>query len=221
MGNKFMTAVHMYSWFVKLVGAALLFGLAITLIIVDATQLIEAFVGLVIAIYAMVRLVPFIQTQRSDLIKTINIVEILLNILVAIVFIGAAFTMEESLGALFGYMLAGVLIARGMIHFYGISYGAEKGDHLSYFFHIATLIIGAIIVARGFAATDLLYLLVFLAFLAGGYYTFDGFSGYSRFRRHKQLGTTKEKSAEEEIPKGIDAPSKRDEEKERERDIVS
>ncbi len=220
MANKLATTIYMYNWFLKLIGAALLIGLGITLLIIDIDRLIEAFVGIVIAVYAIIRLVPFVRSQKSDLIKTINIIEITLNILIATIFIVAAFIQEEGLGAIFGYLLAGILLGRGMVHFYSISYGAEKGDHLTYFFHIATIIVASFIFARGFETSDLVMLLAFLAFLAGGYAGFESYSGYNRYRRHKQMDISKEKSVEDELPAGIEAPSKKDEEKEQDR-VVS
>ncbi len=219
MANKLATTFHMYNWFVKLIAAALLITLGIVLLLVDIDQLIEASVGVVIAVYAIIRLVPFVRTQKSDLIKTINIVEITLNILVAAIFIIAAFITEEGLGAVFGYMLAGVLLGRGMVHFYGLSYGAESGDHLSYFFHVGTIVVASFIFARGFEASDLVILLAVLAFLGATYSGIDGFNGYNRYRRYKTVETTDETTTEDRVPTGIEAPSKKDEEKDRDQPV--
>jgi len=216
--NKFFSTVYMYNWFVKLIGAALLVALAISLYFADLEHLIEAFVGIFILVYAIVRLVPFVRSQKSDLIKTINIIEITLNILVAAIFIIGAFAIEGGLGAFFGYLLGAFLVARGMVHFYGISYGAEKGDHLTYFFHVATLIAGTLILYRGFTAEDLIILLIILALGSSGYLGVESYNGYNRYRKHKNMDISKEKSIQDEVPKGIDAPSKRDEEIERDRD---
>ncbi len=217
--NKIASAFHQYNWFIKLIGAGLLITLAIVLWVMDLERMMEAFVGVLIATYAIVRLVPFVRSQKSDLIKTINIIEITLNVLIAGIFIIAAFVTEEGLGSLFGYLVAGVLIARGMVHFYGLSEGAEKGDHLTYFFHIATLIIGTLIVARGFDVSDLIILIVILSFLSGGYLVYDGYNGYSIYRRRKQLEEGKQPEAEKR-EKDIEMPGKKDEEREQDR-IVS
>ncbi len=219
MANKLVTTIHMYNWFLKLIAAALLITLGIVLIWIDIDQLIEASVGVVIAVYAIIRLVPFVRTQKSDLIKTINIIEITLNILVAAIFILGAFFTEEGLGAVFGYMLAGVLLVRGMVHFYGLSDGAESGDHVSYFFHIAAIVVASFIFSRGFQASDLVILLAILAFLGAAYSAFDGYNEYNRYRRYKTVETTDQPSAEDQMPTGIQAPSKKDEEKDRDQPI--
>ncbi len=217
--NKIATLFRSYNWSIKLAGAALLIALAITLFILDMERLIEAFVGILIAIYAVVRLVPFVKSQRSDLIKTINIIEITLNILVAAAFIIAAFATEEGLGEIFGYMLAGVLLLRGMVHFYGVSEGSEKGDHPTYFFHIATLIIGTIIVLEGFNATQLSILIALISLIGAGYLGFEGYQGYSNYRQRKQLERPSDRARDEDrVPDGIEAPG--DEEKDREQDRI-
>ena len=201
------TSFTVYSWVFKFVGAALLIGLALVLFFMDLEHIVEAFIGILIAGYAIMRLVPFIKTQRSDLIKTINIIESVLNLLIAAVFIGNAVVRGESLEAIFGWLFAGVLIARGMVHFYGISYGAEKGDHPSYFFHVATLIVGTIIITQGWDAEQIVWLMLFLSIVSGGYLGYDAYGGYNLYRKRKQLQTEKRK--EVELP-DMDVPRKED-----------
>ena len=220
MAKKLATTMHMYNWFFKLIAAALLIGLGIILLVSEVEHVLEALIGIMIAVYAIVRLVPFVRSQKNDLIQTINIIEITLNVLIAAIFIIVPLVQGESLGVLFGYMFAGVLLVRGMVHFYGLSNGAETGDHLTYFFHIATLIVGTFIIARGFETTDLLIFLAILAFLSSGYLGVESYSGYNRYRKYKQLEESKEDKPEDEVPKGIDAPSKKDEDRPR-KEIVS
>ncbi len=220
MANKLMSTVYLYNWFIKLLGAALLIGLAITFYVAGIEYLVEAFIGIIIAVYAIIRLVPFVKSQKSDLIKTINILEIMLNLLVASVMIVGAFISEEGIGALFGYLVGGVLLARGMVHFYGLSYGAESGDHITYFFHVAAMIVGTLVLYLGYTSSELVILLIILALLASGYLGVESYSGYSRFRRHKQLQSSKDKSVSDEVSKGVDMPSKREEEDERDRPVA-
>ena len=201
------TSITVYSWVFKFVGAALLIGLGIVLRVMDLAHLVEAFIGILIAGYAIMRLVPFVRTQRSDLIKTINIIEIVLNVMVAVIFIGNAVVPGESLNEIFGWLFAGVLIARGMVHFYGISNGAEKGDHPTYFFHIKALIVGTIVITQGWDAEQIIWLMLFLSITSGAYLGYDAYGGYNLYRRRKQLET--ENRVEKEIPK-VDVPRKED-----------
>ncbi len=209
-----------YNWFIKLIAAALLIGLALVLQFAPIGEtIVQSFVGILIIVYAVVRLVPFVRTQGSDLIKTINIIEITLNVLVGAFLVIAAFAIDDGIGAAFGYLVAFVLIARGMVHFYGISEGSEKGDHLTYFFHIATLIVGSIIAWRGFEVTDLIILFFILALMASAYLGYESYNGYSMYRKRKQL----EEPAKDEVQEEADirkAPSKEEEERKRD-EIVS
>ncbi len=201
------TTFTIYGWAFKFVGAVLLIGLAMILYFsTDFYKWVEAFVGLLIAGYAIIRLVPFIKTQKSDLIKTINVVEIVLNLLVATVFIGSAFLTEDGLGSVFGYMFGAVLLARGTVHFYGVSDGHEKGDHPTFFFHIATLIIGTYVLFRGVDIQDIIILILLLALGAGGFIGIDAYGGYNLYRRRKQM----EKPVQKDVPKPSDVPVKED-----------
>ncbi len=213
--SSIRTTFSVYSWVFKFIGAALLIGLAMILYFAELDKWVEAFVGLLIAGYAIIRLVPFIKTQRSDLIKTINIIEIVFNLLVATVFIGGAFLTEDGLEAVFGYMFGGVLIARGMVHFYGLSDGNEKGDHPTYFFHIAALIIGTIVIFEGVQIRDIILLILILSLGASGFIGYDAYGGYSMYRRRKQMEQPKAK----EVPQPSDVPRKEDPAKEQDRII--
>lgn len=212
---KLSTTIHNYAWFIKAVGAALLLALALTLYFVDVAVLIEAFVGVIILVYALIRLIPFVRTQRNDLIKTINIIEITLNILVGATFLIVAITSEEGLGSLFGYLLGGVLFLRGMVHFYGLSNGAEKGDHVTYFFHIAAIAIGTLILYRGFNSEDLVILLMVLALIGTAYLGYDSFNGYNLYRKGKTMETSTSDTVQDRPRKGYDMPGDADEDRDR------
>ena len=69
-----MKAIKSYGWLLKVTGAALILGLAIFLeISKDGESIVSIFIGFAIVMYSIIRLVPFVKTQKSDLIKTINI----------------------------------------------------------------------------------------------------------------------------------------------------
>ncbi len=216
--SKLSTTVHVYSWVIKAVGAALLLALALTLYFIDVAVLIEAFVGVIIIIYALIRLVPYVKSQKSDLIKTINIIEITLNILIGALFLTVALTSEEGLGQIFGYLVGGVLLARGMVHFYGLSSGNEEGDHVTYFFHIAAIALGTLILYRGFNSEDLVILFIVLALMGTAYLGYDSFNGYNMYRKRKTMSKSDEASKEDQDrpSKGYDMPSDED----RERDHI-
>ncbi|TVP95847.1 MAG: hypothetical protein EA374_02925 [Acholeplasmatales bacterium] len=197
------TTITVYNWVFKLTGAVLLIGLALILYFGQYKGLVEAFVGLLIGGYALMRLIPFIKTQRSGVIRTINIIEIIAHIAIAALFIFVGLTQENGLGNLFGYILGGVLIGRGMIHFYGVSSGHEKGDHPTYFFHVAALVVGTVVVINGYNVESIITLILVLSLGASLYLGYDAYGGYGQYRRRKQLEVTPQDVpvAETTIPK--------------------
>ena len=68
-----MKAFKQYGWVVKIIGAALLVGLALFLYFGDGEGIVIPFIGGAIIIYSIVRLVPFVKTQKNDLVKTMNV----------------------------------------------------------------------------------------------------------------------------------------------------
>ena len=178
----------LYGWALRLISSALLFGLALFSHFGPGEDIVVPFIGFVIILYSVIRLVPFIKTQRSDIIKTINIMEITVSILVGLLFIMITLLTTDGLGVFFGYLLGAVLILRGAVHFYGISEGGEKGDLVTFFFHIAALIIGTFIAMTGdFTPAALIMTILVLSIVAGGYLGFESYRGYKIYRERKQL----------------------------------
>ncbi len=204
---KIKTTVNVYSWVFKIIGAALLFSFALILYYMGIEHWVEAFFGILIGGYALMRMVPFIKTQRSDLIKTINIFEIFMNLIIATLFVGNAIVRGEPLEQIFNFIFGGVLIVRGMVHFYGLSDGNEKGDHPTYLFHIGTLILGTLIITLAIRAEHFIWLMIFFSIASGSYLGVDAYGGYNLYRRRKQMDKETEKY---DMPEDMDVPRKED-----------
>jgi len=210
-----MRAIKNYGWAIKLVGAALLVGLSIFLKIKQDSGIVEGFIGSVMIIYSMVRLVPFVKTQKSDLIKTINIIEITVGVMMGLVLIIFPLTLDKPIDGLFSYILGSYLIIRGSVHFYSVSHGDEKSDLPLYLFHIAALIVGTYIFTTWGDFTPAVIINVILIFSIGSaaYLSYDGFNGYRQYRYQKQLhmpkevADTKDKTVEKELPVTEEEPA--------------
>ena len=200
-----MKAFKQYGWALKIIGAALLIALALVLCFGDGEGIVVPFVGGAIIIYSAVRLVPFVKTQKNDLIKTINIIEITIDIIIGLVFIVIVGFTDIDLGKVFGYLLGLFFMVRGAVHFYGISVGAEKSDLPLYLFHIGALIIGSFIFFfdGGFTAATLILVILIFSGVAGGYLSYDGFKGYRVYRYQKTLSMPAVKNVEDTI---VDQP---------------
>lgn len=202
-----MKTIRKYGWALKLLGAALLVALGIILEvrIEQAKDVIVAFIGAVIIIWAIVRLVPFVRTQGSDLVKTINIMEITIDVLIGTAMIIVQFAVEGGLGTALGYMLGGYLVLRGAVHFFGVSEGKEKSDLVLYFFHIAALVVGGIVLVSGdIDAAIFIHIILGFSILVGGYLFYDGGKGYKVYRYEKALYdqqiTQESPTVEKELP---------------------
>lgn len=204
-----MKTVKRYGWALKILGAALLIGLAAFLYFGETgEQIVITFVGSAIIIYSVIRLVPFVKTQGSDLIKTINIMEITIDVMIGIFLIiyFLIFPESEGMGSVFGYLFGPFLILRGAVHFYGVSAGKERSDHALYFFHIGALVVGSFILFfdGGFEASILLLVIAIFSSGVGVFLIYDGGKGYKIYRYEKavyqQKVTSDETSVEKELP---------------------
>lgn len=206
-----MKAIKQYGWTVKIIGAALLITLAAVLHFTGGQDIIVTFIGSVIIIYAVIRLVPFVKTQNNDLIKTINIIEITIDVGIGIVLIVISSFTEIDLNEFFGYLLGVFFVLRGGVHFYGISEGAEKSDLPMYIFHILALVVGSFIFTSGTTPEELTLFILFFSILAGGYFSYDGYKGYKVYRYQKTLRMPKTVEKEDTDHKNI-VPKKEEEE---------
>jgi len=200
-----MKIVKKYGWVLKIIGAALLIGLAIFLRVDKGEKIVITFIGAALIVYSAIRLVPFVRTQGSDLIKTINIMEITLDIMVGIFLMVYILMISDTMGNLFGYVLGPVLLIRGGVHFYGVSVGKEKSDLVLYFFHIGALVVGSWITfyEGGFEAAILLNIILLFSVIVGGFLIYDGGKGYKIYRYEKSLYQTDITSDEETVEKEI------------------
>ncbi len=190
-----MSSIKKYGWLLKITGAALILGLAIFLeISKDGEDIVSIFIGFAIVMYSVIRLVPFVKTQKSDLIKTINIIEITIDFAIGLALIFVPLLLENGFGesSLFGYFLGTYLLLRGVIHFYSVSTHHEKSDLPMFIFHIAAIMVGTILFYEtAFDLAILIHFILVLSLASGGYLGYDGYNGYSAYRHQKTLSMPK------------------------------
>jgi uncharacterized membrane protein HdeD (DUF308 family) len=176
-----------YGWVLFITGASLLFALAVFLFFEPGQAIVIPFVGAIILISSVVRLVPYVNTQKSDLVKTINIIEITIDVLIGLIFLLVPTLTSVDLGVVFGWLLGFYLMLRGSVHFFGVSKGQEQSDFPLYIYHIATLIVGSYVAFSGFNAATLILLIQIFSIIAGGYLGYSGYGGYKQYRYQKTL----------------------------------
>ncbi len=199
-----MKAIKQYGWVLQIIGAALLIGLAIFLEFKNGEGIVVPFIGAVIIISAGVRLVPFVKTQKSDLIKTINIIEITIDVAIGLALILVTLFVDGGLGNLFGYLIGVYLMLRGAVHFFGVSEFKEHSDIPLYIFHVAALIVGSYVFFSGdFSPAILIHIILFFSVVAGGYLTYTGYKGYRSYRYQKTLTMPDVKYKEDTVEKKV------------------
>jgi uncharacterized membrane protein HdeD (DUF308 family) len=198
-----MKALKQYTWVLSIIGAALLIGLALFLEFANGEDIVVPFIGGLIIISAGIRLVPFIKTQKSDLIKTVNIMEITIDVAIglALILIQLVLLDENSdMGPVFGYLIGVYLMLRGSVHFFGISQGKEVSDMPIYFFHIAALIVGSLVFFSGdFEPALLIHIILAFSVIAGGYFSYNGYKGYKVYRYQKTMTMPDHATADEPV----------------------
>lgn len=186
-----MKAIKNYGWAVKIMVAAILLALAVYLILNQdvGETIIAVFMGATIIIYSVIRLVPFIKTQGSELVKTVNIIEITLSVVVGLILIIIPTATEIDINVIFSYLMGSYLMIRGTVHFFSVSMHKEKSDAPLFIFHIAALILGSYIFTT-FGKFDLaviLYVILIFSFGGSGFLSFEGYKGYKTYRFQKTL----------------------------------
>ena len=186
-----MNAIKTYGWLLKVTGAALILGLAIFLeISKDGEDIVSIFIGFAIIMYSVIRLVPFVRTQKSDLIKTISIIEITIDFAIGLALVLIPLVLEDGFGdsRLFGFFLGTYLLLRGVVHFYSVGSHYEKSDLPMFVFHIAAIMVGTILFYESaFDLAILIHIILVLSIASGGYLGYDGYNGYNSYRRQKTL----------------------------------
>jgi uncharacterized membrane protein HdeD (DUF308 family) len=183
-----MKAIKNYGWVLQIVGASLLIGLALYLEFANGDDIVVPFIGALIILSACVRLVPFVKTQKNDLVKTINIIEITIDVAIGITLIVVQMFTEIEFNSVFGYLIGVYLMLRGSVHFFGISEKEEQSDLPLYLFHIAALIVGSYVFFSGdFTPGVLIHLILAFSVISGGYLIYTGYKGYRSYRYQKTL----------------------------------
>lgn len=185
-----MKAIKSYGWVLHIVGAALLIGLSLYLEFSEqGPDIVVPFIGALIVISACIRLVPYVKSQKSDLIKTVNIIEITIDVAIGLaMIILQLWVLEDGLDKVFGYLMGVYLMLRGAVHFYGVSEKKEESDLPLYLFHVAALVVGSYVFFRkNFTPAVLIHIILVLSIVSGGYLSYTGYKGYKNYRYQKQL----------------------------------
>jgi hypothetical protein len=200
-----------YSWALKFILAAILVGVGIYMVF--APEVVYTITGIGIVIFSVFRVVPLLKSLNKEMLRTLNLIEILVDTVIGILLIYIAFTgnleADSIWGLVYRYALAFFFYVRGLVYFNSVVFLEEKTEVLKFWVHIFVLTLGAILsVLPQFDYASVGLLLLFISILGAGYLGYDGYNGYSKYRefsKNLNVGKVlpKVERSEKETPRPI------------------
>ncbi len=214
-----------YSWLLKWILAAILIGVGFTMFF--SKELVFLVTGIVIIVFSLFRVVPLVKSLNKEILRTINIIEILLDLILGgiMIYVGTQalstdWNPEAIWSVVYKYTLVFVLMVRGIVFLYSTVFLEEKTEQIKFWSHLAIFALGAAIIGiENFNEEWIAWLLLAISLLGGGYLIYDGANGYGNYRKYSQRlnqpkEIAKDSKVEKELPK-TDQPAIEKDDKDR------
>lgn len=208
-----------YSWLLKWVLAAILIAVGATMFFNDTFVYLTTGIGIVI--FSVFRLYPLFKSLNKEILRTLNIVEIVLSVIIGglMIYVGVvAIQNQNSIGefwaAFYRYGLAFVFIVRTIVFLYSVVFLEEKTEQIKFWTHLGVFAIGSmLIIYDDFNHEWVAWLLLLISCFGGAYLIYDGTKGYGKYREYSRFiqETKQEKSKEKD--KQIDLPAPEDQDR--------
>lgn len=192
-----------YGWVLKFVLAAILVGIGIYMIF--ANEVVYTITGVAIVVFSIFRVVPLMKSLNREVLRTINLIEIIFDTIIGGVMIYIALTRDLENEAIWGYVyryaLAFFFYARGLVFFNSVVFFGEKTEIPKFWIHVAALTLGAVIaVSPDFDYGTVGIFLLFISVIGAAYLGYDGFGGYKKYREYaKSLNEGKAKEEQKPV----------------------
>ncbi|MDT8336856.1 MAG: hypothetical protein RQ856_03395 [Candidatus Izemoplasmatales bacterium] len=208
-----------YGWALKWVLAAVLIAAGIYMVVDQAVVYIIT--GISIVVFSLFRVYPLLKSLNKEALRTINLIEILIALVLGVIMIYAGFAQRDPnvegallapWNGLYRWFLAFFLYVRGLVFFVSTSFFEEKTEVPKFIFHIVAISLGAIFVVwDNFSAQVFGWIFFIISIGGAAYLGFDGYGGYRKYREYsKSINQPKEKEKfkdtkiEKELPKHIE-----------------
>lgn len=154
----------------------------------------------VLFIFGIIRFVPLMRHLSDKRRLILNAIEIFTNILIGLfmIFISIKTNGNDFWMDLYCYLLALVLFARGTIFITEGMYCEGEKEPIKFIIHLIFIVCATTIITLQFDITQLRWLIVAIALLAG---TYCGVDSYKSFNRNRKLYVNKEKNVTKETEK--------------------
>lgn len=174
-----------YGWLLKFVLAAILLGVGIYLIF--EKEVVYLITGVAIVIFSLFRVVPLMKTLNKEVLRTINLIEILIDLVIGgvLIYVAVADKIDTSSiwNFVYRYSLAFFFYARALVFFTSVVFFEEKTEVPKFVAHIISITVGSIIaVWEGFDHVTVALLILIISFIGAAYLGYDGFNGYKKYR---------------------------------------
>ncbi len=219
-------AKYGYGWVLKFILAAILLGVGVFMAF--SPEVVFIITGVTILIFSLLRVVPLMKSLNKEVLRTINLIEVIFDFIIGGVLVAIALTRADDFatqpiwGMIYRYSLAFFFYVRGLVFFNSVVFFGEKTEVPKFWIHIAVLTLGVIIaVIPNFDAAIAGIFFLVIALIGSGYLGYDGYGGYKKYREFsKQLNEGDRPSPTPRKEKGKDLPS-RIEEEERDETYIS
>jgi hypothetical protein len=196
-----------YGWVLKFVLAAILLGVGIYMVF--ANEVVYLITGVVIVIFSLFRVVPLLKTLKKEILRTINLIEIIFDAIIGgvLIYVAATGQMDNSKlwEEVYRYSLAFFFYARALVFLNSVVFLGEKTEIPKFWIHILAITLGTYIaVTPDFSYATVGIFLLIVSLIGAGYLGVDGFGGYKKYRQFQlELNQGKEKQKEVEQKKEV------------------
>jgi len=203
-------AKYGYGWLLKFILAAILLGVGIYMVFAD--EVVYAITGVTIVVFSLFRVYPLIKSLHKEVLRTLNLLEVIFDTLIGAVMIYIAFSQsnlsnQAIWSAVYRFSLVFVFYARALVYFNSVVFLGEKTEVPKFWMHIVILSLGAIIAVYpnfDYGLVGVFFLII--ALIGSVYLSVDGYGGYKKYREFQKdlnLGKEKTKEIEKDVPRPV------------------
>jgi hypothetical protein len=175
-----------YGWVLKFILAAILLGVGIYLQFAD--EVVYTITGVIIVIFSLLRVIPLMKSLNKEVLRTVNLIEIIADTLIGSVMIYIALSGKFDGGnvwaQIYRYGLAFFFYARALVFFNSVTFLGEKTEIPKFWVHIGSITIGTYIATnQDFSYETVAIFLLIVALIGTLYLSYDGYKGYTHYRK--------------------------------------
>lgn len=197
-----------YGWLLKFILAAILVGVGIYMAFAD--EVVYLVSGIAIVVFSLYRVYPLLKTLKKEVLRTINLIEIVLDTIIGalLIYIVVANKLDDNSiwESLYRYFLSFFFYMRAVVFFTSTTFFEEKTEVVKFISHLLAIVLASyIIFHKDFNAKTVGYFLLAISLIGAFYLGFDGFRGYTNYRKLQlELNEGKPKQKKERKQKEIE-----------------